>query len=124
MLTTKQIENGKVKTPRLQERHHEHNDCIRIAYEWLDAQKKTKQSTSKTLDLKHIIEEWGGRYVSSSDVAVAAWLHPDIEGNYPYYNISARLTLPVESRLEGIGEAYKHNCSPTRIDQSIYKVTE
>ncbi|WP_417733415.1 hypothetical protein [Roseovarius sp.] len=124
MLTTKQIENGKMNAPTPHERHHEHDDCIRMAYEWLDAQKRTKQPTSKPFALKHIIENWGGRYVSQSDVEVAAWLHPDIKGTYPYFNISARLTLPSESRLEGIGEAYKHNSSPKRIDQSIYKFTE
>ena len=35
----------------------EHPDCIRISYAWLDAQKKTKGSTTKTMALKHIIEK-------------------------------------------------------------------
>ncbi len=106
MLTDEQIEDAKKRvTYSLGEPHHEHNDCIRIAYEWLDAQERTKGVTRSPRPLKHHIEKWGGRYVSQSDVDVAAELHPDIKGTYPYFNISRRLTLPSESRLDGIGEA-------------------
>jgi hypothetical protein len=49
-----------------------------------------------------------GVVVSTSDVEVAALMHPDIIGEYPYFNISARLVRPSQSRLEGIGEAGKH----------------
>ena len=85
--------------------HHEHDDCIRIAYEWLDAQTTTKGITRVARPLKHIIEKWGGRYVSQSDVEVAAELHAKIRGSYPYYNISKRLTLPSEARLANITQA-------------------
>jgi hypothetical protein len=46
------------------------------------------------------------RYVSRDDVEVAAFLHPDIEGEYPFYNISRRLTLPDIKRLAEIPEAF------------------
>lgn len=103
---------------------HEHNDCIRIAYEWLDAQKKIMNPISKCYALKHIIEKWGGRYVSRSDVELAAFLHPAIQGKYPNYNISARLTEPDAKRLRDIGEAFKHQNYRDQYDSSIYKEQE
>lgn len=108
MLTDKQIEQAKKTTPYTigDDVFHEHNDCIRMAYEWLDAQKKTKGLTAKTYALKHMIERWCGRYISTSDVDVAAHMHPDIHGQYPHFNISARLTRPSTERLKGIGEAF------------------
>lgn len=108
MLTDKQIEQAK-KTTRyshVNDIAHEHNDCIRMAYAWIDAQKKIKRPTSKTYALKHIIEQWCGRYISTSDVEVAAHMHPEIHGQYPHFNFSARLTRPSTDRLKGIGEAF------------------
>jgi hypothetical protein len=84
---------------------HEHDDCVRIAYEWLDAQTTTKGINRLARPLKHMVEKWGGRYVSQSDVEVAAELHPKIRGTYPYFNISARLIQPSDVRLANIGEA-------------------
>lgn len=110
MITDAEIEVAKANTAyTLDSHHHENNDCIRIAYEWLDAQKKTKGISSKGNALKHLIENWGGRYVSTSDVCVAAQLHPEIRGEYPRFNISARLTEPLITRLDNIPEAMTHN---------------
>lgn len=121
MLTDEQIEYGKsnVIYSLSDGGYHEHNDCIRMAYEWLDAQKKIKNPTSKTRPLKHFVEQWAGRYVSTSDVDVAALLHPDIYGTYPHFNISARLTEPSVSRLEGISQAFKQYYRD-RFDPSVY----
>lgn len=106
MISSSEIEVAKKRTRYGNESaHHEHDDCIRIAYEWFDAQTKTKGTTKKRWALKHIIEKWGGRYVSQSDVEVAATLHPDVIGSYPHYNISARLILPHDARLTNLGEA-------------------
>ena len=122
MLTTEQIEEAKTRTVySLKDKRHEHDDCIRMAYEWLDAQVKTKGTTKKTYPLKHIIEKWAGRYVSTSDVEVAATLHPEIIGEYPHFNISARLTLPAQRRLSGSGEAGKHGKRP---NESTYSIKE
>ncbi|MGE0810289.1 MAG: hypothetical protein AB7N69_06690 [Immundisolibacter sp.] len=125
MLTDNQIEYGKAKvTYSLNEGgRHEHHDCIRMAYEWLDAQKKIKNPTTKTFALKHIIEEWAGRYISTSDVEVAAYLHPEIHGRYPHFNISARLTVPSDSRLSGISEALSQRYRD-RFDSSVYSARE
>lgn len=126
MLSDAEIEQGKLNTTyslKRQEPMHQHNDCIRIAYEWLDAQVKTKGVTRKDRALKHIIEQWGGRYVSRSDVDVAASLHPDIHGEYPLFNISSRLTRPNKRRLNGVGQALTH--SYTESDSlSNYKADE
>jgi hypothetical protein len=109
-ITKQQIDAAKKKTNySLDEPHHEHDDCIRIAYEWLDAQHKTKTKCRHPFPLKHLIEKWAGRYVSTSDVEVAATIHQHIKGQYPNYNISSRLIEPSTSRLEQIGEAYKHD---------------
>ncbi|MGL1932246.1 MAG: hypothetical protein OCC45_10850 [Desulfotalea sp.] len=110
MITDAEIESAKKKTTYvLDSQLHQHNDCIRIAYEWLDAQKKTKGVSSKANTSKHLIEKWAGRYVSTSDVCVAAELHPDIHGRYPYFNISRRLTEPSVERLSRISEAMTHH---------------
>lgn len=82
----------------------QHDDCIRIAHQWLGAQTKTKAVTRVDRQLKHYIETWGGRYVSESDVQVAAEILK-LQGTYPCFNISRRLTLPSDARLAGIGEA-------------------
>lgn len=84
-------------------------DSVRIAYAWLDAQIKLKTVNKKhTRPLKHIIESWGGRYVSADDVIVAAMLHPNIKGKYPHFNISSKLISPDTSRLKDISEAGLH----------------
>lgn len=124
LLTDEQIDYAKKNANLQLEGHHEHNDCIRIAYGWLDAQRKIKNPTRVTFALKHIIENWGGRYVSQSDVEVAAWLHPEIRGVYPNYNISSRLTLPSKARLSGVGEAGKHPIYQEKEDLEIYKNEE
>lgn len=111
MLTDKEIDAAKARTKysSREEPHHEHSDCVRIAYEWLDAQSKIKGVTKKTYQLKHFIERWAGRYVSQMDVDVAAELHSEIKGTYPNFNISTRLTRPNFKRLEGVGEAFTQN---------------
>jgi hypothetical protein len=109
MITSEQIEQAKRETKySLKEGgHHEHDDCIRMAYEWLDAQAKTATPNKrKTRPIKHIIERWAGRYVSTTDVDVAAHMHPDITGEYPHFNISARLVRPNSRRLAGLYEAH------------------
>ncbi|WP_299415122.1 hypothetical protein [uncultured Sulfitobacter sp.] len=104
---------------------HEHRDCIRIAYGWLDAQKKRANiNRISTFPLKHIIESWGKRYVSQADVEVAASLHPHIKGSYPYYNISASLIKPSEGRLINIGEAGKHQDYVRYDDSEFYRYSE
>ena len=110
MITDEEIELAKSETTyTLDSQLHQHNDCIRIAYQWFDAQNKTKRINPKGYALKHIIESWGGRYISNSDVCVAAQLHPDIQGKYPRFNISARLTEPSLERLNDIPEAMAHH---------------
>lgn len=107
-LTDQQIEDAKkhVRYTLSEGGHHEHPDTIRLAYEWLDAQRKlANPNKRRSSPLKHIIENWAGRYVSQTDVDVAAYLHPDINGEYPYFNISSRFTRPNDRRLAGIGEA-------------------
>lgn len=125
MLTDEQIEYGKTHVEYTLRKggYHEHNDCIRMAYEWLDAQKKIKSLTTKIRPLKHIIEKWAGRYISDTDVEVAAFLHPEIYGIYPYFNISARLTEPSILRLREISEAFKQDYR-RRFDPSIYSIHE
>jgi len=107
MLTEEQIAQAKAATRySTGEAHHEHDDCIRIAYEWLDAQNTIISKPTHSYALKHLIEKWGGRYVSQSDVDVAAALHPKISGLYPRFNLSAKLVLPDIRRLDGLNEAF------------------
>ncbi len=59
MLTAQEISEAKTRV-RYGNREvlHEHDDCIRIAYEWLDEQTKIKGLMRQTLPIKHIIEKW------------------------------------------------------------------
>lgn len=125
MISDEDIQKAKNTTNygSYEEAHHEHNDCIRIAFAWLDAQAKTKGSTTKTFPVKHIIEKWGGRYVSTTDVMVAAHMHPDVKGKYPHFNISARLTEPSKERLKGVAEAFTQGYHE-RHDPKVYSRKE
>ena len=108
-LSAEQIAAAKrTTTYRSEDEHHEHDDCIRLAYEWLDAQVKTKGIGRTQHPIKHYIETWAQRYVSTADVIVAASLHPDVRGRYPYFNIRSPAVRPHPRRLAGIGEAGKH----------------
>lgn len=125
MLTAQQIAAAKSKC-RYEHRadiFHEHDDCIRMAYEWFDAQNVRATPSGKSRPLKHIIEEWAGRYVSQSDVEVAATMHPRIRGKYPDFNLSARLVLPSDKRLEGIGEALTQGYRD-RLDPKAHSLRE
>lgn len=125
MLTSKQIADAKarIRYAHSSDVHHEHDDCIRLAYEWLDAQKTIATLNRAYRPLKHIIEKWAGRYISQSDVEVAAFMHPRISGKYPNFNLSARLTLPSDRRLGGIGEALSQDYRE-RLDPKTYAVRE
>lgn len=102
---------------------HEHDDCIRMAYEWLDAHNTIATPNKKYRPLKHIIEKWAGRYISQSDVEIAAAMHPRIRGKYPNFNLSARLVLPSDRRLEGIGEALTQGYRE-RLNSQTYALRE
>lgn len=124
MLTDAEIEAAKANIDRLGRGHYEHNDCIRMAYEWLSAQNTVKVAKKQHLELKHIIEKWAGRYVSQDDVEVAAAaLHPRVTGKYPNFNLSARLVMPNDRRLQGIGEALSQDYRE-RLDPTVYAVVE
>jgi hypothetical protein len=103
--------------------HHEHDDCIRMAYEWLDAQNVRVTPSKKFRALKHIIEKWAGRYISQSDVEIAAAAHPRIHGKYPDFNLSAQLVQPNDRRLQGIGEALTQGYRD-RLDPKTYALRE
>ena len=102
---------------------HEHDDCIRLAYEWLDAQNVRSTPSGKFRPIKHIIEKWAGRYVSQSDVEIAAAMHPRIRGKYPDFNLSSRLILPSDKRLNGIAEARTQGYQD-RFDPKAYALQE
>ncbi len=120
MITSEQIARAKQQTSYTNptEIRHEHDDCIRIAYEWLDAQDKARRKLRHPFPIKHIIERWAGRYVSQSDVEVAAAMHPGIWGTYPYFNITSKLVEPSVIRLDGVEEAFKHEMHPS--NSSVY----
>lgn len=96
-------------------------DQVRVAYAWLDAQKKTKNPRALYIPLKHIIEQWAKRYVAATSVQVAADLHPDVTGVYPNFSISSRLTYPNIAR---IGSLSGRDPNYTSRYMSEYKVVE
>ena len=99
-----------------------HPDSVRIAFEFLDAQYK-QQSGRTWRPLKHIIEQWAKFYVSTDAVKTAAFLHPDIKGNYPAFNLKAKLTRPSEKRLKWIVSAGTHPDYSERC-RNIYSAQE
>ena len=113
MITAQQVNKARLEL-KLLEQYHEHDDSVRIAYEWLDSQTITKFLTGEQgakgekFNLKRLVSDWGGREIMQSDIAIAAYLHPEIKGDYPFYNISPQLIFPSAERLRGIGESFRH----------------
>ncbi|WP_215757257.1 hypothetical protein, partial [Gluconobacter sp. P5H9_a] len=72
MLTDKEINDAKIgfKYQHPSDILHEHEDCIRMAYEWLDAQTTIKTKPKHSRALKHIIEKWAGRYISDAQTTI------------------------------------------------------
>lgn len=94
---------------------------VRLAFTFLDQQKKTKKpSDFSGYGLKHVIEYSARTYVSTTAVSVAALMHPDIIGSYPDFNISKRLTLPNYSTLSD-GLVGKHSVSIDKSMELLFK---
>lgn len=121
MLTEQEIQQAIDTMSKNPNNLHEHLDCVRIAYAWLDAQKKIQSACRQSYPLKHYIEKWAGRYVSQDDVKIAAHLHPEVTGKYPNFNISSNLTEPHRARLTSIPEAMTQLDYHTRYDPKTYK---
>lgn len=124
MLTDQEIQLAINKISKNPNNLHEHPDCVRIAYAWLDAQKKIQTSCRQSYPIKHYIEKWAGRYVSQDDVELAAYLHPEISGKYPNFNISSKLTEPRRSRLKDVSEAMTQISYHQNYDPKVYKNQE
>ena len=107
-------------------RVYEHNDCIRMAYEWLDAQRTIKRQ--RMGDWKHLVEYWCGRHISDADIEIAALLHPSIQvriyRRMTILNVSMRLVLPRGDRLRGISEAFAHVPDMDEDDKRVYAIRE
>lgn len=104
------LEAKKVKYCNDKNPYHEHDDCVRIAMEFLDAQPllvsvPPRHNRSLRYSLKSMVEHWAGRYVSAADVRLAGKMMK-LKGNYPFYNIPIKKTKPHHSRLSEIPEAY------------------
>jgi hypothetical protein len=102
MITTQQVQDAMECAPRALAGNPTSEKGIRIAYEWLDAQRKTKSQSHGLAKAKGIIEVWSASYVSVTDVEIAESLHPDVTLAGSYLNLSKRLTRPNIRRLEGI----------------------
>ena len=84
-------------------------DHIRMAYEWLDAQEKTKRVMSKSVMFnselptpRQMCIDWCGWFMCENAFAIAAYMHPEIKGEYPRFNISSKYTLPRIERINGM----------------------
>lgn len=124
VLTDEEIEAAKFQAVITDDRLHEHPDCVRIAYQWLDAQRTVQSPQRRFRALKHMIEHWGGRYVSQADVEVAAFLHPRIRGRYPDFNLSGRLVKPSDHCLDEIGEAMTQVNYREQLAEDVYALIE
>jgi hypothetical protein len=147
MITSEEIEVAKIRLKLLSPRH-EHDDCIRIAYEWLVPQRTVNSHGVRAGEIKHLIEVWAMRYISIHDLAVAAeilrtrratedgavskWAaHPvgpaisrKMVRGCECYNISADLTAPRKQRLEGIGQANTQTLFVKTYDRNDYAFEE
>ena len=88
---------------------HHNDDCIRIAYAWLDAQIKSSSLSEVPVSQRGLIRSWGGALVMYGDIIVAAELHPEVFGIYPLLNLSNELTYPDPARLTTIVGANEHS---------------
>lgn len=120
-LTDQQILDAKIAL-NLHQPNHDHNDCIRMAYEWLDAQTKMKRKRDD--DWKHWVEHWCGCHITVDDIKVAAHLHPAIQQDGDKLNLSSIKVLPRFSRLDGIGAAYSHTSSMSEDRKMSYRKRE
>lgn len=81
----------------------ENDDHIRIAYEFIDVQTKTKNVSGRSqqglLQWRTQVRCWSGFKISQEDFEVAVCLHPDVRGTYPYYTMSNKLVLPCALRI-------------------------
>ena len=102
MITAQQIQDGIENAPKSLVGNPTSEKDIRIAYEWPDAQRKTKSRNHGAGKAKDIIAVWSASYVSLTDVEVAAWLHPDVTLGNGYLNLSKRRMRPRSARLEGV----------------------
>lgn len=89
---------------------------VRIAAVWLRAQQRTRSRCGTTYALKHLIEATAGRYVSRDDVEDAAKLI-GLPGEYPWFRMSARLTLPRLAEFAAIPEAFTHPSYMDKVEQ-------
>lgn len=102
----------------------EHPDCVRMAGEWLSAQRRTKTVPARwPAPLKHLVEVWACRYVRQDDVTTAARML-GLRGNYPFFSISTTLTLPSTDRLHGIAQAGVHPGYAERSRAEHYRRSE
>lgn len=79
---------------------------IEIAFQWLDAQKYKTKLTPR-YDLGEKMEAWSGTYIPDFSIFVAAYIHTDIDGEYPLLNLGVNSIIPRQHRLEKIEEINK-----------------
>ena len=111
MLTSTSIALAKlfITYPTPYDIYHEHDDCIRICHEWLSAQRLRKQNTGFGVrQVRNLIMQWGGSYVSKDDMLVAASMVPGLRLDMGKGNLQKSLTLPSDARLIGISQAFRH----------------
>lgn len=77
--------------------------AVQIAYQWLDAQKRTVNANGYVE--KHRLERFAGLYISKDDVIRALELAGLKSDCYPRSNISKRVIKPLFSRIAHIPEA-------------------
>lgn len=80
---------------------HLHPFGIWLAWHYFDAAEKTKLKISR-VDLERTVSDWAGRSVTSDDLIVAAFLHPEVVGNYPVINVKPQRVpkLPREVKAD------------------------
>lgn len=129
ILTKEHIQKSKEGMKNIyNETYYEHDDCVRIAYEFLSAQPVLSQAPPRHkrglfYSLKSMIEHWAGRYVSTDDVKLAAKIL-GLKGTYPFYNIPIAKTRPLKSRLTNIKEAFTQRESYNDCYDEYFKCDE
>ena len=77
-------------------------ECVEVAYQFLDAQKKCVLKKQSHYALKGMVERWSRRYISRLDVEMAIRLHPELRGNASSCNISSNFVMPSMNRLSRV----------------------
>lgn len=100
----------------------ENGDGVKIAYQWLMAQKKIATQNNHQ-QIKSLIRSWSGCFITDDDIAIAGHLL-GVGSAIQNLSISTKYTLPKQERLDSISSKHKHPGYLDDFDKKYYSSVE